>query len=230
MNIGSMVWCRICRSLERRSRAEWGSRWCMRNLAGFGNAATGQGLIRLQNDSSVELIGTFAFSDLLKFQYSQCYRYTWWLVLLFMLVSFVGLLLAIIVAVITPQHDLALRAGTWFLLLVLFWIYLVMAPYRGAKRQLKTSIPLSGEIRYVFSPQSIHSSGTHFSSDISYEALWAVRETKSLFALYSSASSALVLPKRFFKDAAQQNDWRILVEEHISPKVITRSGFLGRWL
>jgi hypothetical protein len=178
----------------------------------------------------VELSGTFAFRDLLKFQYSQCYRYTWWLVLLFMLVSFVGLLLAVLVAVLTPAHDLALRAGTWFLLLVLFWICIVTAPYRGAKRQLKTSIPLSGEIRYVFSSQSIHSSGTHFSSDISYEALWAVRETKSLFLLYSSASSAVVVPKRFFKDAAQENDWRILVEEHISPKVIIKPGFLGRRL
>ena len=111
-----------------------------------------------------------------------------------------------------------------------FWICVVTAPYRGAKRQMKTSIPLSGQIVHVFSSQGIHRSGAHFSSDTSYEALWAVRETKSLFALYFSASSAFVLPKRFFRDAAQQNDWRILVEEHISPKVITRSGFLGRWL
>jgi YcxB-like protein len=95
---------------------------------------------------------------------------------------------------------------------------------------MKTNIPLSGQILYVFSSQGIHRSGTHFSSDITYEVLWAVRETKSLYALYFSASSAFVLPKRFFKDARLENDWRILLEEHISPKVITRSGSLGRWL
>ncbi len=184
----------------------------------------------MQNDSSVDLSGTLAFSDLLKFQYSQCYRYTWWLVLVFMLVSFVGVLLAVAVAVLTPEHDLARRGGTWFLLLLIFWICVATAPYRGAKRQMKTSIPLSGQILYVFSSQGIHRSGTHFSSDISYEVLWAVRETKSLFALYLSASSAVVLPKRFFKDAAQEKDWRVLVEEHISPKVITKAGFLGRRL
>jgi hypothetical protein len=145
-----------------------------------------------------------------------------------MLVSFAGVMLAVVVAVLTPEHDFG--SGTWFVLLLIFWIVLATTPYIRAKRQMKTSIPLSGQIRYVFSSQGIHTSGTHFSSDISYEVLWAVRETKSLFALYSSAISALVLPKRFFRDAAQQNDWRILVEEHISPKVITRSGFLGRWL
>jgi YcxB-like protein len=147
-----------------------------------------------------------------------------------MLVSVVGLLFAVAVAVLTPERDLARRGGTWFLLLVIFWIWVVTAPYRSAKRQMKTSSSLSGQTLYVFSSQGIHRSGTHFSSDISYEVLWAVRETKSLFALYFSASSASVLPKRFFKDAAQENDWRILVEEHISPKAITKSGFLGRWL
>ena len=102
--------------------------------------------------------------------------------------------------------------------------------YRGAKRQLKTNIALSGPILYVFSSQGIHRSGAHFSSDISYEILWAVRETKSLFAVYASASAALVLPKRFFKDAPQENDWRNLVQERIAPKVIIESGLLSRWL
>ncbi len=147
-----------------------------------------------------------------------------------MLVCLVGVLLAVVVAVVTPERDLARRGGTWFLLLLIFWICVITAPYRGAKRQMKTSIPLSGQILYVFSSQGIHLSGTQFSSDTSYEVLWAVRETKSLFALYFSASSAFVLPKRFFKDSAQEKDWRIFVEEHISPKAITRSGFLGRWL
>jgi hypothetical protein len=70
----------------------------------------------------------------------------------------------------------------------------------------------------------------YFSSEISYEALWAVRETKSLFLLYLGAGSAILLPKRFFKDAAQQSDWRIFLQQQISPKRIMRSGFLGRWL
>jgi hypothetical protein len=184
----------------------------------------------VQGDSSVELSGTLAFRDLLKFQYSQCYRRTWWIVLLMTIISFVGVLLAVVVAVLTPDLELARHNGTPFLLLLVFWTCIVTTPYWAAKRQMKTTVPLSAPITYIFSSKSIHRTGTHFSSDISYEALWAVRETRSLYLLYLGAGSALVLPKRFFKDAAQQDDWRTLVEQRISPKCITKSGFLSRWL
>jgi hypothetical protein len=184
----------------------------------------------VRNDSLVELSGTLGFSDLLKFQYSQCYRRTWWIVLLMTLVSLVGVLLAAVVALLTSDLELARHNGTPFLLLLIFWIFILATPFWAAKRLMKTSIPLSAPITSIFSSRGIHQTGMHFSSDISYETLWAVRETKSLFLLYLSAGSALVLPKRFFKDAVQQNDWRILMEQRISPKRITKSGFLSRWL
>jgi hypothetical protein len=184
----------------------------------------------VQNDNVVEVSGVLAFSDLLKYSYSQCYRRTWWIVLLSLLISISGVLLAVVVLVLTSDYELVRKNGTPFLLLLVFWIVLVTAPYRGAKRQMKTNVPLAAPILYIFSPQGIHRSGIHFSSDISYEALWAVRETNSLFLLYLSATSAFVFPKRFFKDAAQEKDWRLLVEQRISPKSITKSGFLGRWL
>jgi hypothetical protein len=147
-----------------------------------------------------------------------------------LLVSLVGVLLAAVAALLTSDLELARRNGTPFLLLLIFWVVLATTPYRGAGRLMKTNIPLSGPITYVFSSQGIRRSGLHFSSEISYKALWAVRETKSLFLLYLGAGSAIVLPKRFFKDAVQQNDWRNLVERGISPKGVTKSGFLGRWL
>jgi hypothetical protein len=184
----------------------------------------------VQNDGLVELSGTFAFRDLLNFQYSHCYRRTWWIILPMMLVTLGGVLLAVMVALLTPDLRLALHNGTPFLLLLAFWLCIVTSPYRGAKRLLKTSTQLSSPITYTFSAQGIHSTGIHSSSDISYEALWAVRETKSLFLLYLNATSAIVLPKRFFKDPIQQNNWRLLVEQLIFPKSITKSGFLSRWL
>jgi hypothetical protein len=184
----------------------------------------------VQIDNPVELSGTFAFRDLLNFQHSQCYRRTWWIILPMMLVSLGGVLLAVLVALLTPGLKLALHNGTPFLLLMVFWLCIMTSPYRGAKRLLKTSTQLSAPITYTFSTQGIHSTGIHSSSNISYEALWAVRETKSLFLLYLNATSAIVLPKRFFKDPIQQDDWRLLVEQRISPKTITKSGFLSRWL
>jgi hypothetical protein len=52
----------------------------------------------------------------------------------------------------------------------------------------------------------------------------------SLFLLHLSDTSALVLPKRFFTNAVQENEWRLLVEQGIAPKGIPKSGFPGRWL
>jgi len=178
----------------------------------------------------VELSGVLAFSDVLRFQYSQCYRRTWWIVLLMTFLSLAGVLLAVLATLLTSNLELAWQNGTPFLLLLVFWACVVTSPYWAAKRSTKTTITLSSPIKYIFSSQDIRSTGTHFSSEITYEALWAVRETKSLFLLYLGAGSAIVLPKRFFKDALQQNDWRILMEQRISPKAITTSGFLGRWL
>jgi hypothetical protein len=184
----------------------------------------------LQNDNLIELSGTLSFRDLLKFQYSQCYRRTWWIVLLMMLLSLAGVLLAALVVLLTSDWDLARRNGTPFLLVVLFWTYVVAVPYFGAKRQMKSNTALSSSIMFVFSPRGIQRTGMHVSSEISYQGLWAVRETKSSFLLYLSTASAIALPKRFFNDSGQENDWRVLVEQGISPKRITKAGFLGRWL
>jgi hypothetical protein len=187
----------------------------------------------MQNDRSVELSGTFTFRDVLNFQYSQCYQRAWWIaptILIGLIVSAGGVLLAVVAMLLTRDMDLVRHNGTPFLLLLIFWVVVVTAPYRGTKRLMKTSGYLSAPITYIFSLQGVHSTGMHTSSDISYEALWAVRETKSLFLLHLNAASALMLPKRFFRDAAQENDWRLLVEQRISPKGIVRFGFLGRWL
>jgi YcxB-like protein len=186
--------------------------------------------IRVQNDSLIEVNGTLTFRDLLKFQYSQCYPLMWWIVLPMTLFSLVGVILAALVALMTPNLELARQGGIPFLLLLLFWTCLVTSPYWAAKKLMKTQITLSSPITYVFSSQSVQSRGRHFSSEVSYEALWAVRETRSLFLLFFGAGSALVVPKRFFKDAIQENDWRSLVRQQISPKDIAKPGFLSRWL
>jgi hypothetical protein len=182
----------------------------------------------VQTDS-VELDGTLAFDDLLRTYCLQCFQRTWWIILPVMLVSLVPVLVTPVVVLLTSDWEVARKATPFFLLLII-WALLATTPYRGAKRLLKTNVNLCAPIKYTFSSRGINSIGTYFSSELSYEALWTVRETKSLFLLYTSAGTGIVLPKRYFKDEAQQNDWRALVEQGISPKHITNSGFLGRWL
>jgi len=183
-----------------------------------------------RSDDVVELAGTLAFSDFVRFQYSRSFRRTWWIVLVAFLIAFAGVLLAGLATVLTSDLEVIRQSGTPFLLLLVFWIVVVTAPYRGARRQIKTNVAISAPIQYIFSSRGITSTGTDFSSEISYGNLWAVLETKSLFLLYLSEGHAILLPKRFFKDGGQQDHWRSLLEQRITPKRITPVGFLGRWL
>ncbi len=146
------------------------------------------------------------------------------------LVSLFGLLLVALVAVLTSDLEVVRSTSIPLLLLFAFWAFLAWVPYRGARRQLQTNISLTQPITSAFSSEGIHRAGSQFSSDLSYKALWEVRETKSLFLLYPGAGSAILLPKRFFNDTAQENDWRVLIETQIAPKRIAKPGLLGRRL
>ena len=146
------------------------------------------------------------------------------------LVCLVGLLLAVLAGLLTSDLEVVVDRGTPFFLLLAFWIVLLTTPYRIAKKQMKTNMALFGPIKYIFSSLGMNHSGLHFSSDVAYQGLWAVAETKSLYLLYYGEGSAFLVPKRFFRDAGQQNDWRILIEQGISPKGIEKPGFLARWL
>jgi hypothetical protein len=172
------------------------------------------------DDIIFELSGLTKLSDLVRFQYSHCYRRTWWFIVLMTMVSLAGVLLAITVVVMTSNRHLALHNGTPFLLLLVFWGTIIAGPYLGAKRQLKSNAILSAPINWAFSSGVISRTGPHFSSEVSYEALWAVRETKTMYLLYLSSSAALILPKRFFEHASRQNAWRGFIEERIAPKRI----------
>ena len=166
----------------------------------------------MQDGSVLEFRGTITVSDVLRFQYFHWFRTTWW---------FVALVYLFLVGIVVVAATAAV------VLLFLVWTApLVVLPYMAAKKHLRTCVELREPIAYTFSEQSIHFTSAHSSSDISWKALYRVRETKSMFCLYFGASSAWLLPKRFFKDANEQNSWRQLVEQQILPATIARPGFI----
>ncbi|MGO9095579.1 MAG: YcxB family protein [Bryobacteraceae bacterium] len=59
--------------------------------------------------------------------------------------------------------------------------------------------------------------------------LKTLRETKSLFLLYSMSNLAMILPKRLFQSPEQMKQWRQLVLAAIAPKKIEKPGLIGRW-
>ena len=180
-----------------------------------------------REDNVFELQGTVGFRELLRFQYFHILRRTWWFILPLLLFLLVITVISAASALIFRSMDIASK-GTPFLLLLLFWGGLFCyCPYLGAKRLVKTSSLFGRQGVYRFSLENIHFAGTDTSSDTSWTAIWAVRETKTMFLLYFNEYSAYILSKSFFSGAAEQNAWRQLIEQRISPKTISPPGFIG---
>ena len=174
-----------------------------------------------------ELGGTFTLSDVVRFQYFHALRRTWWVVIGVTLIVLAEVILAAVLALEFHNYEIV-RYGTPIALLFLLWLGIItVLPYTAARKQLKTGVSLREPIIYPFSPQGIHYKSAFSSGETSWKAFWRICETKSLFCLYSSASSALVLLKRFFKDEAEQSDWRRLVEQQIAPNHARETR--GRW-
>ncbi len=181
------------------------------------------------SDTVYELGGTFALNDFVRFQYFHSLRRTWWFVIIVTLVVLVAGVLAAVLALVFHDSRTA-TYGSPILLLFLMWLgTIVVLPQSAARKQLRTGASLRDPINYTFSAQGIHSKSAFSSGETSWKAFWEVCETKTLFCLYFTSSSALVLPKRFFKDEVELSGWRSLVEEQIAPKKIIEPGFVGRW-
>jgi hypothetical protein len=160
------------------------------------------------SDKVFELGGTFTLSDVVRFQYFHSLRRTWWVVIVVTLIVLAEVILAVVLALEFHNYQIV-RYGTPIALLFLLWLGIItVLPYSAARKQLKTGVSLREPIIYTFSPQGIRYKSAFSSGDTSWKAFWRICETKSLFCLYSSASSALVLPKRFFKDEAEEGGWR----------------------
>jgi hypothetical protein len=167
-------------------------------------------------------------SDLVRFQYFHSLQRTWWFVVVVTLVVLAASLLATLLALMFNDSRVAIY-GSPILLLFFVWVgAMVVLPQSAARKQLKTGVSLREPVIYIFSPQSIHYTSAFSSGEISWKVFWNICETKTLFCLYFTATSALILPKRFFKDEAEECGWRRLVEEQIAPKKIIEPGFVGR--
>ena len=166
----------------------------------------------MQSNETFELAGQYTMNDLLRFQYFGLLRRLWWFVVLIAALLFMILGLEAIVG-------------------VLVWLAFVgLIPYFAARRIYKTSITLGRPVVFTFSSDGVHTVTDYSSGDISWKAFWRIREAKTFFALYPSAGSALILPKRFFASPTQQEQWRELVEAQIQPKKILRPDVLGKLL
>jgi hypothetical protein len=158
-------------------------------------------------DSAIELSGSLSFSDTIRFHYFNTLHRIWWLVVLvaILLLVVVPMLLAFFVNTYPPIVSwswVVENAGPYWAVLAAL-LCVVAVPYVGAKKQFAAQSHPPQPLKVSFTSEGISSEGVGFSSKIAWSFVKSVRETKSLFLLYYSTGTAMVVPKRFFRSSEE---------------------------
>jgi YcxB-like protein len=183
----------------------------------------------VQTQSVVEVSGTLAVGDLRRFLYSRNVRPAFMMVVI--VTSIVICLFQYNAIANNSNLPDALQKGfAPFAVVLLIWIGLIAVwPLWSAKKEFASQVYLRERLTICFTPDGISSEGTGVSSKGGWVKVKRVRETKSLFLLYYSATTALVLPKRFFQSPDEMERWRQLIASCVDPKLIEKPSFVGRW-
>jgi hypothetical protein len=116
-----------------------------------------------------------------------------------------------------------------FVILFVFWIgTMAVMPRRSAAKRFKTERYWREPATYEFQQEAIRIVRPSESSVMKWTLVTAVRETRSLF-LIEIGETAIPLPKRFFADAGQAEEWKTLVLSQVkSQKQIGVKGLAAR--
>lgn len=148
-------------------------------------------------ESSLQVSGTLSLSDLVRFQYFHAWRRLGLVSLITLVTPLWGIIG--VIAVLSGEGESFVDTGVWYLLMLLFGLFLLVNPYRCARKQYRTRRSLKEPMEFEFSEKSIHLQGPNFSTEISWVLVHGIRETKSLFLIYQSPRIAWILPKQFFR-------------------------------
>ena len=87
-------------------------------------------------------------------------------------------------------------------------------------RQLKSAPDAQGSHRWVINDEGIKITGALSNTEIKYEAIIKVRESKSDLFFYSATRFARFLPKRVITDEQQDHDLRRLLTQKLGNKAV----------
>jgi hypothetical protein len=108
------------------------------------------------------------------------------------------------------------RSAGWSLLGLILLLF-VLIPLFSAWRA-RTAKALQGPLRYQFSETGIDLNGSGVSGHYDWSNIYRVKETSS-FLVYTSAVSALIVPKRCFQTDVDIASLRQLIQTHAPQKV-----------
>ena len=172
----------------------------------------------------IEINGALTLRELTRFHFFHVWRKSW-------KPGLISIILVASAAVALGNYAaedgvsrirLALSAalGAWIAAVILI-------PYRSARKQWSMHPYLADSFREIFTAQTIERSSPSISSEIAWSVVREIYETDSLFLMYIAPNQAIIVPKRFFPDAATIQAWKELAKSQ-TPRFVEDS-FIGRW-
>jgi hypothetical protein len=93
-------------------------------------------------------------------------------------------------------------------------ILVPLIPFVRLRRMVRTP-GMEGKRIYIFSDDGIRFESELGTTTVKWEAYGQVRETRNYFLLFATPGFANILPKRYFSNKDQINDFRSLVRDHL---------------
>jgi hypothetical protein len=172
--------------------------------------------------------GTLTVADLTRFHYFHTNRRSWPISAVAVLyLPLWALCVALAPAVLKNWPGFLYDTIVPTLVLFLWAVAAGVMPYRNARKMFAAQRHLQEPVTYTFTADSIYSSGDGVSWDVAWNVLQSVRETHSLFLLYTAPCAAVILPKRFFRSRADLEAWLRLVHECSPARRIERPGVVA---
>jgi hypothetical protein len=170
--------------------------------------------------------GVLSSGDVVRFAYAYAERV---LILAFFFIAIA--VLGIVFALLADETGTGRTLPSSHVFVLCWGLLLLGLPYLSARYQLRKQRYLREPMRFSFSEAGVRLEAPSFSSEVTWALVQCVRETKSVFLIYTSGQVAWFLPKRFFADASDVQSWKQFAIAHLQKPTLFRSpGWLSKRL
>ena len=102
------------------------------------------------------------------------------------------------------------------ILYVVFYFFFIYRSLRKTRNTPKEDGAMLGKKELEFTDDQIICTGRDSSSQYKWSAVKSLEESKKAFYLYLDTNMGIVIPKRSFKDTAEQQSYRQFIQERLN--------------
>ncbi|QST00982.1 YcxB family protein [Pontibacillus sp. ALD_SL1] len=167
----------------------------------------------MEDRESVTVSGTITLDEFKKYQAYHVRRIN---------LSFFFVLLVMFTLMFVSVIDAIWFVSIWFAALFalvpsgLFLLSVKVFNRNRAKKEFESDAVAHKEMTYTFNEEGVHQKGRRSDNYYEWSDFSSFQETPELFLLYVSKRKAILLPKRFFENQEQQEQFKTIVRERRS--------------